>query len=300
MKRILFFGAVWCAIVFAQNAGSNAKSSMYNMVDIKFVVAASCGETLHIFIGQRDSALLYADPVHPEFEGSIWNAETTSSYICKIWAKDSDSGFSAGGCSPIYTTIDPGFDAFYSVWDGFGSWYIPFENLKYISGSSFNFGNNDSLCYSLEIACNDPLVYTYYGHCMLEAIKAETCFAWTSDPGSNIEIFNVIPLIPGHFVDYSKTLIQLPTLGQNNPNPFNAVTDINFNLPANSHVKLEVTDVLGKHVATLIDGTKATGSHVARWEGKTDNGGDCTSGVYFYKLSVGDNFVDKKKMTLVK
>ncbi|MCD6595250.1 T9SS type A sorting domain-containing protein, partial [bacterium] len=91
-----------------------------------------------------------------------------------------------------------------------------------------------------------------------------------------------------------------PTLFQNSPNPFNAATDIEFSIPQSENVKLVVTDVLGKRVKTLYNGTMAQGNHSIRWDSKDEKGNIVSSGVYFYKLTVGDNFVDKKKMTLIK
>jgi hypothetical protein len=84
------------------------------------------------------------------------------------------------------------------------------------------------------------------------------------------------------------------SLAQNYPNPFNAKTTISFNLAQNGHVKLETFDLLGRRMATLIDANFMAGQHTAIW--------DCSkvpSGVYFYKLSDGQNSL-AKKMTLLK
>ena len=80
----------------------------------------------------------------------------------------------------------------------------------------------------------------------------------------------------------------------NYPNPFNPATEISFSLPSASHVKLEVFNVMGQKVATLVDGQFEAGEHVVRWDGS-----DAASGVYFYRLQAGD-FVDTKKMMLLK
>ena len=67
---------------------------------------------------------------------------------------------------------------------------------------------------------------------------------------------------------------------QNYPNPFNPSTVIRFSLPSQSDVTLEIIDVLGRSVATLISGTLGTGSHQARWDAQV------SSGVYFARLRV--------------
>lgn len=88
------------------------------------------------------------------------------------------------------------------------------------------------------------------------------------------------------------------TLSQNYPNPFNPQTAISYKLQAVSEVSLKVFDVLGKEVSTLVDGRQASGNYSVRF-----NAAGLSSGVYFYRLSVGGqagSFVETKKMLLVK
>ena len=83
-------------------------------------------------------------------------------------------------------------------------------------------------------------------------------------------------------------------LEQNYPNPFNPTTTIRYQLPVTSDVKLEVYDVLGKKVATLVSGRQEAGIYTY-----TLNASTLSSGVYFYRLQAG-RFVETKKMMLVK
>lgn len=83
-------------------------------------------------------------------------------------------------------------------------------------------------------------------------------------------------------------------LEQNFPNPFNPTTDIRFNLSHATQVTLDVYNVIGEKVATLINGNVKAGEHTAVF-----NGADYASGVYFYQLTAGD-FVQSRKMLLVK
>jgi len=83
-------------------------------------------------------------------------------------------------------------------------------------------------------------------------------------------------------------------LGDNYPNPFNPNTAISYELAATSFVTLKVFDLLGKEVATLAKGMKATGTYEVRWDGST-----VPSGVYFYQLRAG-GLVETKKMILAK
>jgi len=88
-------------------------------------------------------------------------------------------------------------------------------------------------------------------------------------------------------------------LHQNKPNPFNPATEIAFTLPIPSHVKLDVFNILGQKVTTLIDGYRPTGDHTVTWEGKDGNGAPAASGVYFYRMEAGD-YIESKKMLLLK
>ena len=81
-------------------------------------------------------------------------------------------------------------------------------------------------------------------------------------------------------------LPQAVGLGQNYPNPFNPSTLIPYQLAAISPVRLEVFNVLGQRVATLVDGQQVAGAYVARWDGTDAAGGAAASGVYFYRLTV--------------
>ena len=83
-------------------------------------------------------------------------------------------------------------------------------------------------------------------------------------------------------------------LEQNYPNPFNPNTVINYQIPENSRVSVKVFDMIGREVATLVDGRKAAGSHSINFDAS-----GLTSGTYFYRLSVG-NFTTVKRMTLIK
>jgi hypothetical protein len=88
-------------------------------------------------------------------------------------------------------------------------------------------------------------------------------------------------------------------LYQNKPNPFNPATEIAFTLPSPSHVKLDVLNILGQNVTTLIDGYRPAGDHTVTWEGRDGNGGPAASGVYFYRIEAG-SFTKCKKMLLLK
>ncbi len=84
------------------------------------------------------------------------------------------------------------------------------------------------------------------------------------------------------------------TLYQNYPNPFNPSTQISFNLPARAKVSLEIFDLMGRKVQTLISGDLPAGNHLQVW-----NATNFPSGVYFYRLRAGA-FSETKKLILTK
>ncbi len=88
-------------------------------------------------------------------------------------------------------------------------------------------------------------------------------------------------------------------LNQNYPNPFNATTEIIFNTDKASDVSLEVYNIAGQKIKTLVDGRYTAGSHSVIWDGVNEAGTVVSSGVYFYKLNV-DNQSETKKMVLIK
>lgn len=83
-------------------------------------------------------------------------------------------------------------------------------------------------------------------------------------------------------------------LGQNYPNPFNPVTRIKFSVPKQSLVTIQIYDVLGREVKTLVNDIKPAGNYEIDF-----NGSQYASGIYFYRMEAGD-FTDVKKLVLLK
>ena len=93
----------------------------------------------------------------------------------------------------------------------------------------------------------------------------------------------------------------LPTdfaLGQNYPNPFNPSTVIPYQLPASGHVRLEVFNVLGQRLATLVDAEQSAGAYTAPWDATDAAGRAVGAGVYIYRLSSGGQ-TESRRMVLV-
>jgi C1A family cysteine protease len=87
--------------------------------------------------------------------------------------------------------------------------------------------------------------------------------------------------------------------GENFPNPFNPSTAIRYNVPEpGGSVRLTVYDLRGRKVRTLVDAHRGAGEHLAVWRGRDDGGRELGSGVYFYRMEIGDYRVERKMVLL--
>ncbi len=88
-------------------------------------------------------------------------------------------------------------------------------------------------------------------------------------------------------------------LYQNFPNPFNPQTTIRYEIPRSGNVRLQVYDILGQPVRTLVEVRQKAGDYTVVWDGKNNDGERSASGVYFYQI-ISENFSDVKKMLFIK
>ena len=117
-------------------------------------------------------------------------------------------------------------------------------------------------------------------------------------------IVSIVPLVTSVMIGGDETLPIVAILSQNYPNPFNPKTDVGFRIAdfsteggsayGGGFVTLKVLDMLGREVVTLVNEKRMPGSYTVSW-----NGRDSPSGVYFYRLQVG-NFIQVKKMILLR
>ncbi len=91
---------------------------------------------------------------------------------------------------------------------------------------------------------------------------------------------------------------QAVTLFFNYPNPFNPTTTIEFTLGRSGPVRIEIFNVLGQRVRTLIDGFLAAGRKTVNWDGKGDRGEEVASGIYLYRIRNGEYSKTRKMLLL--
>jgi len=88
-------------------------------------------------------------------------------------------------------------------------------------------------------------------------------------------------------------------LNQNYPNPFNSETIIRFSITHNKHVLLDIFDISGRKIKSLVNKSMHTGNYSVRWDGTDDQGNNVSTGTYIYQLKM-NNQILTKKMLLVK
>lgn len=102
--------------------------------------------------------------------------------------------------------------------------------------------------------------------------------------------FELFTGVEDHYAETPRSFV----LSQNQPNPFNPYTTIEYDLPTGGYARLEVFNAQGQLVDVLVNGYQTPGAHMAVW-----NSNNNSSGTYFYRFRFGD-FTETKKMLLLK
>jgi hypothetical protein len=137
----------------------------------------------------------------------------------------------------------------------------------------------------------DTIGGTYYLGIILDPVDVEI----EEDETNNTAVIP-IEITPITDVPENEDMPSAVALGQNYPNPFNPLTTIRFDLPRNGLVKIEVFNVSGRYVATIIDEKREAGRHEVTWNGKDARGMDVASGMYFYRLTAGGKIINRKML----
>lgn len=184
---------------------------------------------------------------------------------------------------------------------------------------------NESQLLEFRVSATDPdltvpslsAVNLPAGAAFMDSLNGAGGFSWTPTFGQ-AGLYNATFIASDGFLADSEvvtiTVDSLPTdvgeintgviprkysLSQNYPNPFNANTQIVFALPKSGRATLEIFNLLGQKVNTLVNEYLNAGTKIVNWNGQDDRGMFIPSGIYFYQLRSGD-FVQRKKMVLLK
>ena len=99
--------------------------------------------------------------------------------------------------------------------------------------------------------------------------------------------------------DKKPTIPTIMALYQNYPNPFNPTTSIRYDIPVISKVNLKIYNSIGQEVKILVDQVQMPGEKLVVWDGRDNKGRVIVSGLYLYRLKIG-NEVLTRKMAVVK
>jgi len=99
---------------------------------------------------------------------------------------------------------------------------------------------------------------------------------------------NEAPILPNEYY-----------LSENTPNPFNSATEISYGIAKDSDVRVDIFNIAGQKISTLVNDFQTSGRYTVKWDGKDEYGKTVATGTYFYSIKAGD-FEMKKKMLYIK
>lgn len=197
----------------------------------------------------------------------------TTNDVLKFWA--------TGGTTTWYDSIQVWISLIDSTPTGFLGTSMKLLDVYWPVGSTY--GEFTEYTVSLSGYAGTPLAwigFRYYMDC--------------SNAGFFVHVDDVFVGVPGSVQQIGTNVPDNFALNQNYPNPFNPTTTIRFDLAKNTNVNLVVYNSLGQEMSRVFDGYKQAGTYEAVFDAS-----NLSSGIYYYRLTT-DNFVDTKKMILVK
>ncbi|HNX00557.1 MAG TPA: FlgD immunoglobulin-like domain containing protein [Candidatus Cloacimonadota bacterium] len=158
------------------------------------------------------------------------------------------------------------------------------------------FGDNSRntiYTYDITIPTQPVYVASFPWNCRASKLVSHGNLLYATN-GRSIEVLSFPWLTANHDDMQTKTLLD----SNNYPNPFNPETTITFSIPRQTDVKLEIYNIRGQRVKTLVSGFISRGSHQVKWDGKDQKGNSMGSGVYFYRITTPEGKVTKKMLLL--
>lgn len=216
--------------------------------------------------------------------GTSYSVETTTGLISVDVIKMGEgvNGFTGG--ASMLATNDSGNTWFAYTVPGTGNITGIFGVTPYVyycRGTSIYSSTDGGLTYALQYTApagtyNHMARGSYYAW----AVRSNGGISRITNP---IGIQNISSDVPAKF-----------RLEQNYPNPFNPSTNIKFDIPVKTNVKIIVTDIIGRTVGELFNGNVSAGIYETKWDGS-----NFASGIYFVRMTT-DNYSDTKKIVLLK
>lgn len=188
------------------------------------------------------------------------------------------------------------------------SWQDPFDNWVKVDLTSKNLTADKNFCVLIPHVSSAPRLmvgekagtsadhnfnfisssnqWTFYGVSGKDAIWIYMVRAYVSFEHTGVK--EIVELTPTSY-----------QLEQNYPNPFNPSTTFNYSITEDTDVTINIFDIMGRKIKTLVDENQTSGTYQVTWDGKNDQGVSVSSGIYFYRIKAGD-FVQTRKMSLLK
>ena len=129
--------------------------------------------------------------------------------------------------------------------------------------------------------------------------SSDSLFIYTSGPTHTYSILNIESLkFSGELSLSDLQKLTSFSLNQNYPNPFNPVTMIRFEIDEPGKVRVDILNLKGQLVNTLVNKYLTAGEHQIRWDGKTINDSHAGSGLYIYRVSINDKQMSRQMIML--
>ncbi|MBD3167865.1 MAG: T9SS type A sorting domain-containing protein [candidate division Zixibacteria bacterium] len=229
----------------------------------------------------------------PSFPGA-WNrsaskmsisAHPNGNSLVALWTHFDDIDVSAGGFSngELYISVSN---------DNGATWIDPINITETNTEGCFP-GDCDSEHWASMAEFVDDSIYVTFTEDKDAGGVPQTEGTQTENPIRYYSYY-IADLIQTDVKEGESSLPEGFSISQNYPNPFNASTNISFNLGNEADVKLDVYNVLGEKVETVVNGNFAAGEHTVNWDAS-----EYTSGVYFYKFSA-NGATETNRMVLLK
>lgn len=228
---------------------------------------------------------------HSTDDGTTWNYYPIpiTGFMPRMHFNDTLNGLmNVFGTNQIIRTTDGGVTWAFKDMLGNTGGITGYDNTFLVSAGNHIVKSTDNgETYSIFYTGTDGANYT-----AIEFKKLNSdLFGWAvNNQGGIVHYSNIV-------TDVNEEITYIPSsiiLEQNYPNPFNPSTTIQFQIPNSSFVNLNVYDILGREVATLVNEEKPVGSYEVEF-----NASQLSSGVYFYTLKAGI-FIETKKLILMK
>ncbi|MGD8782708.1 MAG: T9SS type A sorting domain-containing protein [Ignavibacteria bacterium] len=222
--------------------------------------------------------------------GVTWIASGGGNIGDDVWSHTQDDNYFYVGSydNGIFVSIDDGRN-----WESFN---IGLEN-RYISditsGGGYVFALTDNGIYFSKTNINNWQQFSYEdGPTEISSLQTNRTYLFAGTANSGVFRFPISQITSTNSVE--EKVISDFFLSQNYPNPFNPTTKIDFEIASSSFTTLKIYDILGKEVATLVEGVLPPGHYSKKWNATKNS-----SGIYLYTLKSG-SFLETKKLLLIK